>query len=170
MPPYVFRFPSSYAAVLTKSLCIAQDFLTAIWLCWSSEQGQFRGSHSSKWWKRHRPDASFPQAMTIIVLAAVGFLACAFFLFVLFQRTRDTKRKTTARTAVDDATGETSEKKPPQIAAFRRTSEKQNRLSRMSRFVPSKRGQSRGCGPGCNECERTAYEKVARSLRLGKRI
>jgi hypothetical protein len=46
--------------------------------------------------------------MTVIVLAAIGFLACAFFLFVLFRWTRDTKRKTTT---VDDAAGETSEKK-----------------------------------------------------------
>jgi hypothetical protein len=44
MLPYILRFPSGYVAVLTKSLCIAQDFLTAIWLCWSWEQGQFRGS------------------------------------------------------------------------------------------------------------------------------
>jgi uncharacterized membrane protein YccC len=108
--------------------------------------------------------------MTLIVLATICLLACAFLLFVLFQWTRDTKRKTTARTAVDDAAGEASEEKRPRIVASRRTSEKQNRLSRMSRFVPSKREQSRGCGPGCNECERTAYEKVARSLRLGKRI
>jgi TRAP-type C4-dicarboxylate transport system permease small subunit len=122
---YVLRFPSGYVAALTKSLCIAQDFLTAIWLCWSSEQAQFRASHSSKWWKRHRPDASFPQAMTVIVLAAVGFLACAFFFFVLFQWMRDTKRKTTT---VDDAAGETSEKKRPQVVGFRRAVEKRDRF------------------------------------------
>ena len=33
--------------------------------------------------------------MTLIVLAAICLLACAFLLFVLFQWTRDTKRKTT---------------------------------------------------------------------------
>jgi hypothetical protein len=125
MLPYILRFPSGHVAVLTKSLCIAQDFLTAIWLCWSSEQGQFRGSHSSKWWKRHRPDASFPQAMTVIVLAAVGFLACVFFLLVLFQWTRDTRRKTTT---VVDAAGETSEKKRPHIVGSRRTVEKRDRF------------------------------------------
>src|SRR5258708_19801842 len=108
--------------------------------------------------------------MTLIVLATVCLLACAFLLFVLFQWTRDTKRKTTARTAVDDAAGETSEKKRPQIVSSRRTSEKQNRLSRMSGFVPSKRGQSRGCVPACSECERTPYYKVARTCSLGKII
>ena len=43
MLPYVLRFPPGYVAVLMKSLCIAQDFLTAIWLCWSSEQGSSVG-------------------------------------------------------------------------------------------------------------------------------
>lgn len=38
-------------AGVRKSLGMAQDFLTAIWLCWSSEQGQFGGSYSLKRWK-----------------------------------------------------------------------------------------------------------------------
>ena len=63
------------------------------------------------------------QAMILIVLAAVGFLACAFYLFVLFQWTRDTRRKTTTRTAVDDAAGESSEKKRPQVVGSRRAVE-----------------------------------------------
>jgi hypothetical protein len=61
--------------------------------------------------------------MIVIVLAMVGFLACAFFLFVLFQWTRDTKRKTTTRTTVDDAASESSEKKRPQVVGSRRASE-----------------------------------------------
>jgi hypothetical protein len=48
--------------------------------------------------------------MTLIVLAAICLLASAFLLFVLFQWTRDTKRKTTVRAAVDDdASGGSSE-------------------------------------------------------------
>ncbi len=169
MLPYVLRFPPGYVAVLMKSLCIAQDFLTAIWLCWSSEQGQFRGSHSSKWWKRHRPDASFPQAMTLIVLATICLLECVFFLFVLFQWTRDTKRKTTTRTAVDDAAGETGEKKRPQIVGPKRTNEKHVRFMERSHRASSTRGRSHGCGPGCNECERVVYERVVNSMKPGKR-
>jgi hypothetical protein len=75
------------------------------------------------------PSIRFPQAMILIVLAALGFLACAFFLFVLFQRTRDTKHKTATRTAVDDAASESSEKNvrkllvpegpPKSVTAFR---------------------------------------------------
>ena len=104
--------------------------------------------------------------MTLIVLAAICLFACFFFLLVLFQWTIDPKRKTTTRTAA----GETSEKKRPRIVASRETSEKHDRFSGRSRWVQSRRSQLRGCEPGCNECERTVYEKVARSLRSGNRI
>jgi hypothetical protein len=104
--------------------------------------------------------------MTVIVLAAVGFLACAFYLFVLFEWTRDTKRKTTT---VDHAAGETDAKKRLQIVSPRRNIEKQDRSSGSSGEIQGTGGQSRDCGPGCSECERIAYEKVARLLRSGKR-
>ncbi|SRR6266851_4886546 len=104
--------------------------------------------------------------MTVIVLAAVGFLACAFFLFVLFQWTRDTKHKTTT---VDNAAGDKSEKKRPQVVGSQRTVEKRDRFSGRSRRVQTIRRRSLGCRPGCNECERTAYERVARSFRTGKK-
>lgn len=88
--------------------------------------------------------------MAVIVLAAVGFLACGFFLFVLFQWTMDPKHKPPA---LDDAAGETSEKKRPHLVGSRKAPEKDERF----------------CGPGCHECERNAYEKVVRSFRSGKR-
>jgi len=169
MQPYVLRFPSVYVAVLSKSLCSAQDFLTVIWLCCSPGQGQFRGSYSSKWWKRHRPDTSFPQAMALIVLTTICLLACVFFLFVLFQWTTDTKRKTTTRTAVDDAAGETGEKKRPQIVGPKTTNEKHDRFMERSHRALSTRGRSHGCGSGCNECERVVYKRVVNSMKPGKR-
>jgi hypothetical protein len=104
--------------------------------------------------------------MTLIVLAAICFLACAFFLFVLFQWTLDTKRKPTT---VDDAVGETDGKKRLQIDSPRRNIEKQDRFSGSLGEIQGTGGKSRDCGPGCSECERTAYEKVARSLRSGKK-
>jgi hypothetical protein len=107
--------------------------------------------------------------MTLIVLATVCFLASVFLLFVLFQWTKDSKRKTTTRTAVGDAAGETEEKKRLRIVSPRRNIEKQDRFSGSSRWVQSMGGRSRSCGSGCSECERTAYEKVARSLRSGKK-
>jgi hypothetical protein len=105
--------------------------------------------------------------MVLIILAAVGFLAGALFLFVLFQWTRDSKRKTAGPTAVDDPSGETSEKELLQTA--RASTEKQDRFSGRSRQLHRGRARSRGCGLGCDECERAAYEKVARSLRSGNR-
>jgi hypothetical protein len=109
-----------------------------------------------------------PQAMTLIVLAAMCLFACGFFLFVFFQWTRDSSRKATTRAAVDDGAGETNEKKL-QIVSPRRNIEKPDSSSGSSRWVQGMGARSRGCGPGCRECERTAYEKVARSLRSGKR-
>jgi hypothetical protein len=106
--------------------------------------------------------------MTLIALAAICLIACGFFLFVLIQWTRDARRKTITRTAVDDAAGRTNEKKL-HIVGPRRNIEKPDSSSGSSRWVQGMGGHSRGCGPGCSECERTAYEKVARSLRSGKR-
>ena len=102
--------------------------------------------------------------MTLIVLTTICLLASGFFLFVRFQWTRDSKRKTTTRTAADDAAGEANENKRLQIVGSQRTVEKRDRSAGRSRRIQKMRGQLRGCGPGCNECERTAYEKVARSL------
>jgi hypothetical protein len=48
--------------------------------------------------------------MTPVVLAAICLLAWVFLLSVLFQWTRDTKRKATTRPAVDEAAGGTREK------------------------------------------------------------
>jgi hypothetical protein len=107
--------------------------------------------------------------MDLIVLAAICFLACVFLLFVLFQWTRDSKRKTTTRTAAGGAAGKTEEKKHLRIVSPRRNIEKQDRYSERSHGVQSMRGRSRGCGPGCNECERVVYERLVNSMKPGKR-
>src|ERR1700719_4299098 len=106
--------------------------------------------------------------MTLIVFAATCLLACGFLLFSLVQWTRDTKRKTTTRTAIDGAAGGGKEKTRLQIAV-RASTKKHDRLSERSRGAANRSSQSRACGPGCDECERAAYEKVVRSLRSGKR-
>src|SRR5882724_9888422 len=95
--------------------------------------------------------------MILIVLAAVGFLACAFFLFVLFQWTRDTKRKTTTRTAVRDADGETSKKNHPQIICFKRSDEKHHSFTRRSHRASGMRAVPR-VGEG-REFNETGKEK-----------
>src|SRR5258705_9778165 len=106
--------------------------------------------------------------MALIVLTTICLLACAFLLFVLFQWTRDTKRKTTARAAVDDAAGGGREKTGLQAAA-RESTEKRHVFP--EGHAGSRAGaRSRACRPGCHRCERTAYEKVVRALRSGKKI
>src|SRR5882757_3725505 len=106
--------------------------------------------------------------MALIVLAAICLLACTFLLFVLFQWTGDTKRRATTRAAVDDAAGGSREKTRIQAAA-RASTEKRYALP--EGHAGSRAGaRSRVCRPGCHRCERTAYEKVVRSLRLEKRI
>jgi len=99
-----------------------------------------------------------PRAMTPIFLATMCFLACVLLLIVLFQWTRDTKRKTTTRAAVDDAAGETGERKRPQVIGRERANGKDDRF----------KGRSHGCGPGCNECERVVYERLVNSMKPGK--
>ena len=106
--------------------------------------------------------------MALIVLATICLLACVFLLFVLFQWTRDTKHRATTRAAVDDAAGGSSEKTRLQAAA-RASTEKRHAFP--EGHAGSRAGaRSRACLPGCHRCERTAYEKVVRSLRLGKKI
>jgi hypothetical protein len=61
------------------------------------------------------------QAMALIVLAAICFLACVFLLFVLVQWTRDTKRRTTTRPMLDSEAGPTRKEKRPRIVGSRRT-------------------------------------------------
>ncbi len=90
--------------------------------------------------------------MVFILEVAVGFLACAFFLFVLFQWARDTKRKIAARTAMDEEASETSGKKRLETGASAST-EKRDRFSGRPRQMHREKG-SRGCRLGCDECER----------------
>jgi hypothetical protein len=106
--------------------------------------------------------------MALIVLAAICLLACIFFLFVLFQWTRDTKRKTTTRAAQHDAAGGRREK--TRLKAADRASREKRQAFPEGHAGSGAGARSRDCRPGCRRCERTAYEKVVRSLRLGKKI
>jgi hypothetical protein len=90
-------------------------------------------------------------------------------LCVLFQWMRDTKAKTILPPVADNEGGETCEMKRPYIIGSRRAAERHDRTTVTSLQVPSIKEQSRGCEPGCNECERIAYERIAGSLRLGKK-
>jgi hypothetical protein len=107
--------------------------------------------------------------MALIVLATIGFLACVSLVFVLDQWMRDTKRKAKTHPNVDSNVGETDEQKRPHVVASQRAVERRDRSKcaahRMSRI--SRRSSARESG--YSECERMAYERIARSWISGKR-
>jgi hypothetical protein len=106
--------------------------------------------------------------MTLIVLATIGFLACVFLLFVLVQWMRDGNRKTKTRPAVHSEIGETWDAKHPHIVGARRTVESHDRFKVRSRGVTVATERSGGRESGYNERERMAYERIAKSFKLGK--
>jgi hypothetical protein len=105
----------------------------------------------------------------LIVLTTICFLACVFLLFVLVQWMRDTKRKTTTRPAVDSEVDETREAKHPHVVGFRRTVERRDRFNVRSNRVAAATEPPGGCESGYDECERMAYERIARSFKPRKR-
>jgi hypothetical protein len=103
--------------------------------------------------------------MTVIVLATICFLGCGFLLYVLFQWTRETKRKRASRSAIGDEVGQAGQKRQPYIVGSRGAAKRHDR-TKSSLQIPSIKGESRGCEAGRNEC---AHERTAESVRLGKK-
>ena len=107
--------------------------------------------------------------MALIVLAIIGFLACVFLVFVLDQWMRGTKRKAKTHRNVGSNVGETDEQKRPHVVGSQRAVEGRDRSKsaahRMSRIL----SRSSAREFGYNECERMAYERIARSWISGKR-
>ncbi len=106
--------------------------------------------------------------MTFVVLATICFLACVFYLFVLVQWTRDTKRKRTTRLVVDSKEGETREEKLPITGGSRRTGAKRDRSRDGAHQISIVSEQSGGRESWSDERERIAYERIARSFKSGK--
>jgi len=79
---------------------------------------------------------------------------------------RDTKRKRTTRPAVGNEADETREAKHPHIVGARKAVE--NAIALESGRTGRMQRQSR-CEPGYDERERSAYERIARSFKPGKR-
>jgi hypothetical protein len=109
------------------------------------------------------------QAMTLIVLATICFLACVFLLFVLVQWMRDGNRKTKTSPAVDGEVGETRDAKHPHIVGGRRTVERHDRFKVRSHGVTVATERSGGRESEYDERERMAYERIAKLFKLGKR-
>ena len=76
-------------------------------------------------------------AVTITVLATMCFLACVFYVCVLFQSMRNTKAKTTLPAVADNEDGESCEKKRPYIVGSRRAAERDDPTTFTSVQVPS---------------------------------
>jgi hypothetical protein len=72
---------------------------------------------------------SRPLLNTQAVLATICFLACVFYVSVLFQWIRDTKRKPSTSPVVDNEVGGRYAKKGPYIVGPLRAAEKHNRLT-----------------------------------------
>jgi hypothetical protein len=53
--------------------------------------------------------------MTLIVLATICLLACAFYVYVLIHWSRDTKRKTTTHSAAENQADEDGERRRPYV-------------------------------------------------------
>jgi hypothetical protein len=101
------------------------------------------------------------------VLAAICFLACAFYLYVLAQGMPEKERKTTTRPAVDNEASARSKKKLAPAAGSRKSAEGQDCGKVRSPHGLGGAEPLRGRRPRCDECERIAYEKIAASFRLG---
>jgi hypothetical protein len=105
--------------------------------------------------------------MALIALTTICLLACGFFLFVLIQWMRDTKRKTT-RPEVDSRVGETRATRRPHIVGDRKTVERRDRFKVKAHRVSTRAARSGIRDSWYDESERMAYERIARSFKFGK--
>src|ERR1700730_7346378 len=92
--------------------------------------------------------------MTLIVLAATGLLACAFYIYVLYQWMRDGNGKRTNRPLFVGQSDGTQENKRPYIVGSRKIAETRDH-STISVRLPQR---------GWNKSERMAHQKIASSL------
>jgi hypothetical protein len=57
--------------------------------------------------------------MTLFVLAAICFLACSFYVYVLIHWSQETKRLTTTRSAAESQADENGERRRPHVVGSR---------------------------------------------------
>ena len=105
--------------------------------------------------------------MTLIVLAAICLLACAFYVYVLIHWSRDTKRKATTHSAAEKQADVDGERRRPHVVGARRAAGGDGRFAAKSMRPASLAERSRGCRPGCHEYEWKVHEMIARSWNSG---
>jgi hypothetical protein len=84
--------------------------------------------------------------MILIALVTICFLACGFLLYVLFQWTRETKRKPASRPTIGDEAGKAGEKKQPYLGSSRKAAGSDRRALR-SRGTRSMTGNRKDAVP-----------------------
>jgi hypothetical protein len=108
--------------------------------------------------------------MTLIVLTTICLLSCAFYVYVMIHWIRETRRKRTIGPAASERAKESREPKHLLSIASGRASGRRDRFAARSQHPASVAMGSRGSNVRLWECERNAYETIARSLVLGRRF
>ena len=106
--------------------------------------------------------------MGLIVLRAICFLACGFYLFVLVHWIQETHRKRKTRSATEPR--QNCEPQGLHIIDSGRAIRRRRHFAARSVRPTSLALRSRGSGLGCLECERNAYDTIARSWKVGWRL
>jgi hypothetical protein len=105
--------------------------------------------------------------MTLIVLVAIGCLACVFYLYVLYHWIRDTDRKRIPHSVSAEESDRRQESKRLYIMDSQKIADKRDRSDVSTYRTPSTTvlaGRR-----GWHESERIAYHKIVTSLSLRKR-
>jgi hypothetical protein len=103
-----------------------------------------------------------------IVLTAICFLACGFYLCVLVYWIQETQRKRKTRSATEER--QNREPQDLHIIGSGRATGRQGRFAASSVRPTSVAVRARGSGLSCQACERNVYETIARSWRVGRRL
>ena len=109
--------------------------------------------------------------MTPIVLTALGLLACGFYVYVLIHWILERQQKTSTRSTFEDQANEKalSGPKRPFISGSRKGTRRHDRFTARLQSPASVAMRSRSNSLGCHECERNAYEVIARSWSLHRK-
>jgi hypothetical protein len=106
--------------------------------------------------------------VTVMLLAVIGFVACVFYVFVLIQWVRDTKRAKIIVSIAEDRATKVRRRTRGRVVGFRKDAVR-DRPSAQPPLVPSTTARHfQASGPGWNALERNAYATIARSLADGR--
>jgi hypothetical protein len=106
--------------------------------------------------------------MSLISLRAICFLACGFYLFVLIHWIRETKRNRKIRSSTE--AHQDHEPQGIHVIDSGGATRRRRHLAARSVRPTNVALRSHGSDLGCLECERNAYDTIARSWRVGWRL